>query len=119
MPISHTIYIKIYENRIYVRNIDACKEISLSSESPFTTERLLIGTFTVAKTLITKGIKIIMGKQFFAPTILMHPIEKVDGGLSQVEERVLRDLAISVGAQKVVVWVGHELTDNDVIQKVI
>jgi rod shape-determining protein MreB len=118
VPLSNTIYIKIYENRVHIRNIEDGKEIALSSESPFTTERLLIGIFTVAKALLTKGIKLIMGRKFFAPAILMHPLEKVDGGLSQVEEIVLKDLAISVGAQKVVVWVGHELNDSDVLRKV-
>ena len=115
---SNTIYVKIYENRIHIRNIDDRKEIELSATSPFTTERLLIGNFTVAQTLLTKGIKIVMGKKFFPPIILMHPIDKTDGGLSQVEERVLKDLAIIVGAQKAVLWDGHELTDNDVLEKV-
>ncbi|HDH12595.1 MAG TPA: 1-pyrroline-5-carboxylate dehydrogenase [Nitrospirae bacterium] len=118
MLLSNTIYIKIYENRVYIRNIDDRKEIELSSTSPFTTERLLIGNFTVAQTLLIKGIKIVMGKKFFVPIILMHPIEKIDGGLSQVEERVLKDLAIIVGAQKITLWVGQELTDKDVLQKV-
>jgi rod shape-determining protein MreB len=45
-------------------------------------------------------------------------MEKIDGGLSQVEDRVLKDLALSLGAQKVVVWIGHELSDNEVKQKV-
>ena len=114
---GNTIYVKIYENRIHIRNIDDRKEIELSAASTFTTERLLIGNFTVAQTLLKKGIKIVMGKKFFAPFILMHPIEKIEGGLSQVEERVLKDLAIIAGAQKIVLWVGHELTDKDVLQK--
>ena len=115
---SNTIYVKIYENRIHIRNIDDHKEIGLSATSTFTTERLLIGNFTVVQTLLKKGLKIVLGKKFFPPIILMHPIEKIDGGLSQVEERVLKDLAIVVGAQKAVLWVGHELTDKDVLQKV-
>jgi hypothetical protein len=115
---DNTIYIKIYENRVHVRSIDDRKEIELSAETPFTTERLLVGTFTVAKTLFTKGVKIVLGRKCFALTVLMHPMEKIDGGLSQVEDRVLKDLALSLGAQKVVVWIGHELSDNEVKQKV-
>ncbi len=114
---GNTIYVKIYENRIYIRNINDRKEIELSAESPFSTERLLIGNFTVAQTLLTKGIKIVMGKKFFAPLILIHPREKIEGGLSQVEERVLKDLAIIIGAQKIVLWVGNDLTDEEVLQK--
>jgi rod shape-determining protein MreB len=117
MQISNTIYVRIYENRVHIRNIDDRKEIELTASSPFTTERLLVGNFTVAQTLLKRGLKIVMGKKFFAPAILMHPIEKIDGGLSQVEERVLKDLAIIAGAQKVLVWVGHELIDDDVLRK--
>ena len=115
---NNTIYIKIYENSVHIRNIDDRKEIELSGASPFSTERLLIGEFTVAQALLAKGLKIVMGKKFFPPIILMHPIEKIDGGLSQVEERVLKELAIVAGAQEVVLWVGQELTDKDVLEKV-
>jgi len=115
---GNTIYVKIYENIIHVRNIDDRKEIELSATSPFTSERLLVGDFMVAQTLLKKGLKIVMGKKFFPPVILMHPIEKISGGLSQVEERVLKDLAIIAGAQKAVLWVGHELTDEDVLKKI-
>ncbi len=117
MSLSNTIYVRIYENRVHVRNIDDRNEIDLSSETPFSTERLLVGNFSIAQTLLKKGLKIVMGKQFFAPVFIMHPIEKIDGGLSQVEERVLKDLAIVSGAQKVVVWVGHELHDDEVLRK--
>jgi len=41
----------------------------------------------------------------------------IEGGLSQVEERVLRELAAGAGARKVFVWVGHELSDQEVIQR--
>ncbi len=114
---NNTVYIKIYENRVFIRNIDDRKEIELTSTSPFTTERLLIGNFTAIQTLLKKGLKIVVGKKFFPPIILMHPIEKVDGGLSQVEERILKDLAIIVGAQSTVLWLGQELTDKEVLQK--
>jgi len=40
-----------------------------------------------------------------------------EGGLSEVEERVLRELAMCAGASKVVVWVGHELSDAEVKEK--
>ena len=118
VPLSNSIYIRIYENIIHIRNINDRKEIELSATSPFSTERLLIGNFTVAQSLLRKGLKIITGKQFYAPFIVIHPIEKIDGGLSQVEERVLKDLAIIAGAQKVVVWVGHELSDDEVLARV-
>ena len=41
----------------------------------------------------------------------------IEGRLSEVEERVLRELAMGAGASKVVVWVGHELSDAEVQEK--
>jgi len=38
----------------------------------------------------------------------------IEGGLSEVEERALREVAMAAGASKVVVWVGHELSDAEV-----
>lgn len=43
----------------------------------------------------------------------MHPLETLGGGLSQVEEATLRELARGVGAGKVVLWVGNELSDDE------
>lgn len=44
-------------------------------------------------------------------------MERCEGGLSQVEERVLHELAAGAGARKVVVWVGAELSDGEVLAK--
>lgn len=115
---AHTIYVRIYENRVHIRNIDDNRDIELSAEEPFSTERLLIGSFNAARALLTRGLKIVTGRKIFAMNILMHPMEKIEGGLSQVEDRVLRDLAISLGAQKAAVWTGDELSDNDVTREI-
>jgi rod shape-determining protein MreB len=48
--------------------------------------------------------------------LVMHPLEMVDGGVSEVEERVLLELAGS-DASKAVVWVGRELADSEVQEK--
>jgi len=40
---------------------------------------------------------------------VIHPTEMVEGGLSEVEERVLRELALGAGARSVVVHVGLAL----------
>jgi rod shape-determining protein MreB len=48
----------------------------------------------------------------------MHPLEKIDGGLTQVEERLFHELAVGAGAAKVFVWVGAPLSDAEVISKI-
>jgi rod shape-determining protein MreB len=52
-----------------------------------------------------------------SPILLMHPMEKTEGGLSQVEERILQELALGAGARRAVIWVGQALTDQQVRDK--
>jgi len=51
------------------------------------------------------------------PKYLMHPIEMVTGELSQVEYRVFIELALSAGGRAANVWIGNELSDNGVKEK--
>jgi hypothetical protein len=89
------------------------------SEQPFTSYRLLVGDFAVAEKLLKKLIKDVSTKALFAPapTLLVHPVEMTEGGLSQVEERVFLELGLGAGGRKVRVHVGPELGDQGVIDK--
>ena len=40
-----------------------------------------------------------------------------EDGLSQVEERAFREVAVAAGASKVLVWTGPELVNSEVIAK--
>lgn len=44
-------------------------------------------------------------------------LEKVEGGLSQVEERVLMERAAGAGAQQTLIWTGEPLSDAQVLEK--
>lgn len=43
------------------------------------------------------------------PVVVMHPLEKIEGGLTQIEHRALSELAESAGARKAYVWTGRVL----------
>ena len=45
----------------------------------------------------------------------MHPLENIDEKLSEVEEKVFKELALSSGAREVKLWVGEELTDEELL----
>ena len=45
-------------------------------------------------------------------------MEMTEGGLSQVEDRVFRELAAGAGAKEVLVWVGDELSDQAMLAKI-
>jgi hypothetical protein len=57
------------------------------------------------------------GPFVFKTEILVHPVERIDGGLTEIEERAFVELAIGAGASRARVWIGHALTDAQVPEK--
>ena len=45
----------------------------------------------------------------------MHPQKDFQGGLSQIKNRVIKELATAAGAQKCYVWVGRTLKEIEMI----
>ena len=84
-----------------------------------TESRGKVSQFQLAQVLLKRAVKEISKGSIFTPSpeILIQPLELTTEGLSQVEERVLREVAIGAGASRVVVWLGHELSDAEVREK--
>jgi len=84
--------------------------------NPFRHPRSLISNFLVAEKLLQHALhKIFEGRWMRpAPVILMHPLEQLDGGLTQVERRAFLELGAGAGARLVHLWVGRELEDREV-----
>lgn len=116
---ANTIYVKIYRNRLDLRQIESGDDTTVTASAPFSTERLLIGQFAEAAEGLSTGIKELRDVRWYAPgpSVIMHPMEMIEGGLSQVEDRVLGELATEADARIVSVWVGHELSDVEVLSK--
>ena len=112
-----TLYVKVYANKFAVKNVSENSNwISACPEIAFTTERLLVGKFSTSEPTLSKLIKEAVPKGLFTkrPMVVIQPIEKIEGGLSEVEERIFKELALGAGAIKVALHVGHELTDSEV-----
>ena len=114
---ANTLYIQVRKNRFRLRHIEGKQEREVSAQTPFTTTRLLLGQFQVAETLLKQAIRAIGSGSFFrvSPVVVIHPMEMVEGGLSEVEERALRELAKSAGARRVFVHIGAPLSDSEVL----
>ncbi|WP_041737212.1 hypothetical protein [Colwellia psychrerythraea] len=113
------LYIKVRKNRFEAKNLSSSGSWeTIQSEHPFTTERLLVGTFSAAESALTKLIKSVTPRSFFkkSPQIIIQPMELLDGGLSEVEERIFKELALGSGAFKVILHTGSELTDSEAMQ---
>lgn len=82
-------------------------------------QRLAIAHFMVAVESLKSGIDEVYPKSFFraAPVIVMHQIYNAEGGLCEIEERILREVALSAGAKQVFVWQGQPLTSDQILSK--
>ncbi|MCH8497043.1 MAG: lysozyme inhibitor LprI family protein [Marinobacter sp.] len=80
--------------------------------NPFSHARTLLNDFVIAETLIMHGVRNVCGKDLVpaAPAVIMHPMEKLDGGLTHIERKALRELALGAGARAVTVYQGEELS---------
>lgn len=106
------LYVRIFMNRFQIRNITSGKDLNLPSGIPFSHPRTVIGDFIVAQALLKQGVKSI--RRSLPPSVLMHPMDKVEGGLTQIDERVFLELAYGAGANKAALWTGKQLRDEEV-----
>ena len=112
------IYVRITRNLLRVKNLKSGQEIQLAPEHPFTTTRMLVGDFTSADHAMKKALAQVGANSFLASArVLLHPLEMIEGGLSEIESRILMELAIGSGAKKAIVHVGPELGDAEVSEK--
>ena len=115
--LSNTIYVQVRKNAFRLRHLESKEEREVSAPKPFTTTRLLIGQFQAAEALLKKAIREIGHGGLFqtSPIVIIHPMDMVEGGLSEVEERAFRELALSSGARRAYVYVGAPLTDSELV----
>ncbi len=116
---NHTLYIRVRSNSFQIRHIEGKREFSAVARQPFSHECVVVGDVVVAEQTLKYGFKRLFERVWFqpSPAVVIHPLENVEGGLSDVEVKALQDLAISAGARRVVIWVGPELTDKEVMDK--
>ncbi|WP_221047260.1 hypothetical protein [Methylogaea oryzae] len=114
------IYVRITKNRMHLRHIPLNKEVTVEAADPFTSPRMLVGNYTRAEKCLRQGMAQLDAVRWWAPmpAMIVHPLELLEGGLSEIEDRALFELAMSVGAKKVRLWVGNELSDLDVLDKI-
>ncbi len=82
--------------------------------NPFSHPRVLVSSFVKAEKVLMHGIREVHKSKFLSPSpvVIMHPMEKLEGGMTDIEVRVLRELALGAGAREVHLHVGNELNIN-------
>jgi len=118
---TNSLYVKIYKNKIVVKNLSSNLPSQMFiPDISFTTTRLLIGTFAPAVQCLKQAIASSTPHSWFKakPALLIHPMEMNEGGLSEVEEKILRECALGAGARKIILWIGAELSNEKAIEKI-
>lgn len=85
--------------------------------TPFQHPRVLIDDFIGGEKIVQYAIRELFGKKFISPSpvVVLHPDLELDGGLTQIEARALREMAEGAGARRVYLHYGRPLTDKEVL----
>ncbi len=116
-----TLYLKLSCNQMQLLHVQSGRELHLQANPPFSNQRLLVADFAAAEHLLQRAIGQLLPKRFMRlslpPQLLIQPLERLEGGLSQVEERILLELGLGSGARKVRLHLGSELDNAGVLAK--
>lgn len=86
-------------------------DMDVEVENPFSHPRQLLASFTKAEKILKHAFQQVFANKFLtpAPRVVIHPMEKLEGGLTEIEIRAFRELCVVAGAREVVVYVGAPL----------
>lgn len=83
--------------------------------------RSIVGDYEAAEKALILFLPKVDGRKYkwlpYCPReVIMHPLEKLDGGLTTTEKRALQDMAFRAKTRKTaLVWEGRELTDQEIL----
>lgn len=80
--------------------------------------RSLLADFAVAEQTLQLLLKRLQPPALLrpAPMVILQPLERLEGGLTQVEIRALVELLRGAGARQVYLWIGRELQHHELEQ---
>ena len=89
-----------HEGKRKVYNIgSSCKSLDFNKYqiiNPFSHPRSLLGEFQVAEKMLQFAFREQHKSNFLTPSprVIVHPMEKLEGGLTEIEEKAFRELCI-------------------------
>lgn len=98
-------------NAAYQRSGDA----RFNTSNPFLHPRLLVKNFCLAEKVLQHAIQQVCRRRFMcaSPVVIIQPMEKLEGGVTDVEARLYSELALGAGARVVHLHVGDELNTQN------
>lgn len=97
-----SIIVEIYSDQMIV-SFKSDRKTFIPTKS-FTSIRLLIGDFIEAEKCLKQALtemKVFSIFHFKKPKLSIHPMEKTEGGLSDIEKRIFMEMGRGVGVKEV------------------
>ena len=107
------IYVQVFAKRFVVKNIDSEASTEVSRDQSHASPRMLVADFTTAQHQLKEAVRSVR-RGLRSPEILLHPMELIEGGITQVEYRVFVELGIGAGASEAAVFAGAPLAGEAV-----
>ncbi len=84
--------------------------------NPFGHPRTVLGDFTVGEKLLQHALAEALGRRRFFTFVwgILHPERQLEGGLTQIEYRALREVGECAGCRKLEIYEGRPLTVSEV-----
>lgn len=99
------VYIKLFKNKVGLLNLETGESIAREAIEPFSNERFIIADFNSANVTIRSALDELIPKRRFFPRqikVLIQQVVELEGGLSEIEKRALRDLGEMAGGAPVI-----------------
>lgn len=114
---KEVVYIRLFENKVELRYLD--QTITRTADKNFSNERLLLAATTIAEAFIKKILAEIQGTRLIPSTlvVLLQPMEKIEGGIAEVERMILRDLAMQIGGKYCFIHETQELLTDEQVRE--
>lgn len=133
-------YLRISRDRVLIRNVSTGEVVEVAPKlgldgsdvvlsvgdpvspgavrtlNPFQHPRVLVNNFTGGEKIVQYAIRKLAGTRLIAPSpiVVVHPDVELEGGLTQIEARALREMVEGAGARKVYLHYGRQLSDQEV-----
>jgi hypothetical protein len=115
------VYVKVYTDRMDITRLDTGESLSRAATEKFSNTRLVVANFNIADEFARNMIRELLksGAMFQSQLkMLIQQMEKLEGGVSEVEKRVLRDLGERCGAKLVMLAEEtRELSGSEALQR--
>jgi len=114
-----TLYAQLRAGSLKITNIDSGKAYETAAAA-LGHPRTLIADFQQFEEMLSAAVsKVTESGRFIrtAPRIVLHPLEVIEGGITPVEVRAMKEAAMNIRATEVLVWLGEELSASNFAER--